>query len=165
MLLEAGGILSQDCVFPLKPHELLPVLPCITQSRGFKTLTLAPFYSVVPMSLTGLPLLRVIGLQLTTGSGRKRPKLMDFPRKSQRPPPRVWRRYLLPVLERGPKKCLNLSRLRDAKLSSRSSNIAEKQDGNEYHCSQEEGHKLTKLLLEQQGNDRTSTIVTATEST
>ena len=61
------------------------------------------------MSLTGLPLLRVMGLQLTTGSGRKRPKLMDFPGKSQRPPPRVRRRYLLPVLERGPKKFLNLS--------------------------------------------------------
>ena len=80
------------------------------------------------MSLTGLPLLRVMGLQLTTGSGRKRPKLMDFLGKSQRAPPRVRRRYLLPVLERGPKKIL---------LSSRAGNIVEERDGNEHLCPQE----------------------------
>ena len=92
------------------------------------------------MSLTGLPLLRVMGLQLTTGSGRKSPKQMDF----------------LPVLERGPKKIL---------LSSRAGNIVEERDGNEHLCPQEGAHNLTKLLLERQGNDRTSTRVTDTKLT
>ena len=92
------------------------------------------------MSLTGLPLLRVMGLRLTTGSGRKNPMQMDF----------------LPVLERGPKKIL---------LSSRTGNIAEERDGNEYLCPQEGVRKLTKLLLERQGNDGTSTIVTDTKLT